>query len=170
MTNLCIQNIRLWWWIPFLTLIRHYPLLSNKREREREMKSFVSNLVSHTSTVNEVTTLNVQAQSNSNGKSSYRNSSKGKSQGYSGPKGRARVCTHYERTNHTIETYVLKHGFPPGYKGNGKVTGTTANFQPAAMTNNAFENQSIGSSTTPSFGSYSRAVHSHMGILATVTT
>ncbi|XP_019433732.1 PREDICTED: uncharacterized protein LOC109340480 [Lupinus angustifolius] len=29
-----------------------------------------------------------------------------------------KFCTFYERTNHTIETCFLKHGYPPGYQSN----------------------------------------------------
>lgn len=38
----------------------------------------------------------------------------------SGARGHNRVCTHCGRTNHTVETCFLKHGYPPGFKGKGK--------------------------------------------------
>ncbi|KAI5443649.1 hypothetical protein KIW84_012338 [Lathyrus oleraceus] len=40
---------------------------------------------------------------------------RGKPQG--GARGHNRVCTHCGRTNHTVETCFLKHGYPPGFKG-----------------------------------------------------
>lgn len=42
--------------------------------------------------------------------------------GYGGGKGHNCVCTHYGRTNHTIETCFLKHGYPSWFKGKGKTT------------------------------------------------
>ena len=117
-------------------------------QQEREMNSSVSNILSPTGNTDEATALNVQAQSNHNSKPGYGNF-KWKSQGTS-PKGHARVCTHCNRTNHTIETCFLKHGFPPGYRGKSKVPGSSNTSQPTAMANTASENQSTGSSPASS--------------------
>ncbi|XP_061374820.1 uncharacterized protein LOC133317044 [Gastrolobium bilobum] len=39
-----------------------------------------------------------------------------------------KLCTYCKRTNHTIETCYLKHGFPPGYQTRRPYTAVAANF------------------------------------------
>ncbi|XP_058775552.1 uncharacterized protein LOC131649812 [Vicia villosa] len=43
--------------------------------------------------------------------------------------GHNRVCTHCGRTNHTIETCFIKHGYPPGFKGKGKSPNSASQSQ-----------------------------------------
>lgn len=71
---------------------------------------------------------------NSNGETGN-NSFKGKSQGHDGVRGYNCVCTHCERTNHTIETCFLKHGYPPGFKGGGKAQNASSRYQSVASVN-----------------------------------
>ncbi|XP_058749030.1 uncharacterized protein LOC131621993 [Vicia villosa] len=68
----------------------------------------------------------------SNSGKSGNNYSKGKITGYDGSKGHSCVCTHCGRTNHTIETCFLKHGYPPGFKGKGKPTNSIPHSQTVA--------------------------------------
>ncbi|XP_061343292.1 uncharacterized protein LOC133289389 [Gastrolobium bilobum] len=41
---------------------------------------------------------------------------RGRGRGFGGRNTPGRLCTHCNRSNHTIETCYLLHGFPPGYK------------------------------------------------------
>lgn len=43
------------------------------------------------------------------------NNSQGRGRGREGPRP-PMLCTHCDRTNHTIENYWIKHGYPPGYR------------------------------------------------------
>lgn len=70
---------------------------------------------------------------------------RGKPQG--GARGHNRVCTHCGRTNHTIETCFLKHGYPPGFKGKGKNQSSNTSNQNVVASVNAGLDES-----QPSFG------------------
>ncbi|XP_058761796.1 uncharacterized protein LOC131635210 [Vicia villosa] len=88
-------------------------------QQERELNSSNSSLVKASSNPEEITTIcQVQASSGNSHSKPGQNSSKGRIQGYG--KGHNRVCTHCGRTNHTVETCFLKHGYPPCFKTKGK--------------------------------------------------
>lgn len=95
--------------------------------------------------------LQVQTtQGNPSGKHGY-NNFKGRSQAFSGLKGHNCVCTHYGMINHTIETYFLKHWFPPGFKGKDKIQSVATYSQLVVIVNNALETPSSAFPTL-SFG------------------
>ncbi|KAI5432085.1 hypothetical protein KIW84_036007 [Lathyrus oleraceus] len=70
---------------------------------------------------------------------------RGKPQG--GARGHNRVCTHCGRTNHTVETCFLKHGYPPGFKGKGKNQSSNTSNQNVVASVHAGSDES-----QPSFG------------------
>ncbi|KAI5396039.1 hypothetical protein KIW84_062295 [Lathyrus oleraceus] len=55
------------------------------------------------------------------------------------------------QTNHTIETRFLKHGYPPCFKGKGKLQNASSNSQPVANVNAGSEVSQQGSPMS-SFG------------------
>ncbi|KAF1897164.1 hypothetical protein Lal_00034867 [Lupinus albus] len=74
--------------------------------------------------IDECLALNV----NSQGNSSFRSFNGNRGRGTNSFRGKGRLpynagtrssggrfCTHCERTNHTVDTCFLKHGYPPGY-------------------------------------------------------
>lgn len=95
-------------------------------QQELELNSSQSTICNNTRT-DESITLHLNAASGPNYPKSGNNSFKGTSNVYGGNKGHNRVCTHCGRTNHTIETCFLKHGYPAGFKGKGKTP--TSNVQ-----------------------------------------
>ncbi|XP_050920059.1 uncharacterized protein LOC127137662 [Lathyrus oleraceus] len=100
-------------------------------QQEREMSS-AGSVIPNGNSSDEVTAFQLHITSgNSNGKSGH-NNYKGKAQGQGGTRGQNRVCTHCGRTNHTVETCFIKHGYPPGFKGKGKSQNNTTQYQSAA--------------------------------------
>lgn len=76
-------------------------------QQEREMQSSMNALIPTGSSNEDTIAFQVQTNSvNSYGKPSFQN---GKTHGYTGAWCQNRVCTHCRRTNHTVETYFLKH-------------------------------------------------------------
>lgn len=113
-------------------------------QQEREMNSSFSMEVPSVSISEEVAALQVQTHEGNSNAKQCTNNFRAKNQGYNSSRGHNRVCTHYNRTNHTVETCFLKHGFPPGFKGKGK-------GQVAASVNNASDT-SPKDSTSSVFG------------------
>lgn len=58
-----------------------------------------------------------------------------------------RLCTHCNRTNHTIETCFLKHGYPPGFQ---QRKPTTSVGNSADSTVNSIQDAASTSNTSPS--------------------
>jgi hypothetical protein len=90
-------------------------------QQEREIAYSILDPITHDAPEVESSTalLANSNYGNQNGKSNFY----GKGRGHatkSALKGHNRLCTHCNRTNHTIETCWLKHGYPPGYKNKGK--------------------------------------------------
>lgn len=83
------------------------------------------NIPSATNT-EESTTFQFHSSSGNNNGKIGNNYFKCKTHGYGGAKGHNRVCIHYGRTNHTIETCFLKHGYPSGFKGKHKTTNSVS--------------------------------------------
>lgn len=120
-------------------------------QQEWEMNNFAF-VVAPTSVNNEDNVaFQVQTHSgNYNGKP--RNDSfRGKTQGSNGARGHNRICTHRGRTNHTVETCLIKHSFPPRFKGKHKAQNATTHPQPNAIVNATFDSPHQGSNTS-SFG------------------
>ncbi|XP_019455138.1 PREDICTED: uncharacterized protein LOC109356267 [Lupinus angustifolius] len=61
-----------------------------------------------------------------------------------------RFCTYCERTNHTIETCYLKHGYPPGYQStrSSKMVNHTTGYSFDTSTNNEAAHQTQNNSTS----------------------
>ncbi|KAE9594173.1 putative transcription factor TIFY family [Lupinus albus] len=90
---------------------------------------------------NELRALNFSSQGNkdnTNGRD-YRNnrstsgnrgrgnpSFRGRGKSFNSGRGNSKFCTYCERTNHTINTCFMKHGYPLGYQGNGGYQGNNA--------------------------------------------
>ncbi|KAI5432658.1 hypothetical protein KIW84_020094 [Lathyrus oleraceus] len=86
---------------------------------------------------------------NTQNKGPITNKGKGSS---SSTKGGNRVCTHCGRTNHTVDTCFVKHGYPPGYRNRTKpASNTQGSSQSHANTISHTAAQSEGNST-PVFG------------------
>lgn len=115
---------------------------------ECKLNSSASVLVQSSSNPEELSaSCHVQtAYGKSNGKPGY-SAFKGKNQG-SG-RGRNRVCTHCRRTNHTVETCFLKHGYPPSFKGKGKSQYSPNNNQSNPTINVVCETSQQDSNTAP---------------------
>ncbi|XP_050890149.1 uncharacterized protein LOC127095511 [Lathyrus oleraceus] len=105
-------------------------------QQEREMYS--STATRHpTPTDEEPVAFQIQTNSgNSYGKPSYL---KSKTQGFLGACGHNRVCSHYGRTNHTVETCFMKHGYPLGFKGKTKFQNSGNNVQSVVVVTAASE-------------------------------
>lgn len=100
-------------------------------------------------TTEETVAFQIQTNSgNSYGKPSY---SKSKTQGFLSARGHNRVCSYGGRTNHTVETCFMKHGYPPGFKGKTKFQNSGNNVQSATAVTAASEISPHGS-TSSSFG------------------
>ncbi|KAI5392589.1 hypothetical protein KIW84_077112 [Lathyrus oleraceus] len=101
-------------------------------QQETEINSSVSSNVPSAVTNEEILASQFHTSpGNFNGKPGN-NYFRGKSQGQ---KGHNRMCTDYGRTNHTIETCFLKHGYPPGFKGKGKLQNASSNSQSVSNVN-----------------------------------
>lgn len=77
------------------------------------------------------------------------------------PRGTNSVYTHYGITNHTIETFFVKHGYPPGLKNKGKTP------QPSASDVSKANNDSsvIGSSNSKTFSFTQDQQHNLLDLL-----
>ncbi|XP_058772285.1 uncharacterized protein LOC131646175 [Vicia villosa] len=102
-------------------------VIQQESEVNNSQYAISNNNVSEYSTV-----LHLNASFGNNPNRSGNNSFKGKSNGYGGAKGQNRVCTHRGRTNHTVETCFLKHGYPPRFKGKGKSNISNSQFKVVA--------------------------------------
>lgn len=92
-------------------------------QQDQELNNSTSIMAQAYANVEEPVTTSCQVQAhygNSNGKPGN-NDFRGKNQGFAGPGGQNRICTRYDRTNHTVETCFLKHGYLPGFKRKGKI-------------------------------------------------
>lgn len=71
------------------------------------------------------------------------------------------VCTHYGRTNHTVETCFVKHGYPPGFKNKAKAS------QSSPTDNSTSNNNFTGAwtSSAKSFGFTQEKYHIILGLL-----
>ncbi|XP_050870568.1 uncharacterized protein LOC127073460 [Lathyrus oleraceus] len=118
-------------------------------QQEREMHSSVAAMNPTTTNTEETVAFQIQTNSrSSNGKPNY---SKSKTQGFNSARGHNRVCSHCGRTNHTVETCFMKHGYPLGFKGKSKFQSAGNSVQSAAAVNTASDTSPQGSATS-SFG------------------
>ncbi|XP_050897986.1 uncharacterized protein LOC127104886 [Lathyrus oleraceus] len=116
-------------------------------QQEREVNNVVSTIIPSIGNNEESIALNAQASHDAqHGKP---NSYRGKYQGANGPRGQNRVSTHCGRTNNTIDTCFIKHGFPPGFKNKSKCNGSGSHND--ATINSASKVYALGS-TTSSYG------------------
>ncbi|KAI5421410.1 hypothetical protein KIW84_045010 [Lathyrus oleraceus] len=76
-------------------------------------------------------------------------------------RGTNRVCTHCGRTNHTIETYFIKHYYPPGFKNKAKACQSF----PADNSTSNNGSTSAATSGTNSFGFTQEKYYSLLGLL-----
>ncbi|KAI5421811.1 hypothetical protein KIW84_045302 [Lathyrus oleraceus] len=90
----------------------------------------------------------LSAQASPDAQPNRNNQYRGKYQGYGGQRGQNRVCTHCGRTNHTIDTCFIKHGYPPGFKHRSK--GNVSGPQQSATINNASDNSASSTSDSAS--------------------
>lgn len=99
--------------------------------------------------------------SNFNGKYNF----KGKGQN-SGSKGANRLCTNCNRTNHTVETCWIKHGYPIGYKGKGKNSSQSTHANSVAASNSTMSVSSTQSDSIakPHFGLTQEQYHGILGL------
>ncbi|XP_058783256.1 uncharacterized protein LOC131657927 [Vicia villosa] len=111
-------------------------------QQERELNFSSSTNVPNTSG-EEVVAFQVRTASGNQAGKSGNNAYKGKVRGYGGAKGHNRVCTHCGRTNHTIETCFLKHGYAPGFKQIGKLPTTIVSAN-ATLDSPQFTSTSFG--------------------------
>ncbi|XP_058746040.1 uncharacterized protein LOC131618902 [Vicia villosa] len=102
-------------------------------QQEREMNYAISVVAPVAGNADESIALNVSQDAQSN--KTYPH--KGKYQGVAGARGSNRICTHCGRTNHTVDTCFIKHGYPPGFKNKPKGNGSSSNSQPHTAANNA---------------------------------
>ncbi|XP_058784845.1 uncharacterized protein LOC131659708 [Vicia villosa] len=109
-------------------------------QQERELNHSSSTQVQASANPEELTTA-CQAQA-------CYGSSNAKHGNYTKGRGSTRVCTHCGRSNHTVETCFLKHGYPPGFKNKSKNQSTPTKNQSNA-TANAVSEASQQDSTTP---------------------
>lgn len=115
-------------------------------QQEREINYAGSSMVIPTTSANEEVTA-FQLHSSYSGHANGKNGQtfKGKPQG--GARGDNHVCTYCGRTNHTVETCFLKHGYPPGFKGKGKTQSSNTSNQTGVASVHAGLDES-----QPSFG------------------
>lgn len=66
------------------------------------------------------------------------------------------LCTHYKKTNHTVENCYFKHGFPPGYRTKSQATALQASAD------NSKAPSSHTSSNTESSISISKEDYNHL--------
>ncbi|KAI5429254.1 hypothetical protein KIW84_034031 [Lathyrus oleraceus] len=90
----------------------------------------------------------LSAQASPDAQPNRNNQYRGKYQGYGGQRGQNRVCTRCGRTNHTIDTCFIKHGYPPGFKHRSK--GNVSGPQQSATINNASDNSASSTSGSAS--------------------
>lgn len=103
---------------PLLDIDKAFSLVI-QQERDMNSSFFIE---IHSANINEeVVTLHVQAHEGNYNVKHGNNNFRAKNQDKNNRRGHNRVCTHFGRTNHIVETRFLKHGFPPGYKGKDKV-------------------------------------------------
>ena len=130
-------------------------------QQEREIDSSVSSVIPSIAANEQATALQTQThEANFTAKQGGFHNYRGKpqaSQGSNTPRGTNRVCVHCGRTNHTIETCFLKHGYPPGYnsyKGKSKSQGGAHTNSSAANVSNGSNGTEFSSqgSATSSFG------------------
>ena len=108
---------------PMPSLVKTFSLvLQHEREFVGDFTSQSPTDIVAFSSVNDNTNVTSSNKSFSNNHKVPSNSGKG-------PKGN-KLCTHYGKTNHTVETCFFKHGFPAGYRNRGK--GGSSNFKSSA--------------------------------------
>ncbi|CAL5205598.1 unnamed protein product [Lathyrus oleraceus] len=133
-------------------------------QQEREIENFViDSIVNDAPDMNSSNALLANSYSgNFHGKYNF----KGKGQNYSS-KGANRFCTHCNRSNHTLETCWIKHGYPISYKGKGKNTSQSTQANSVAPPNGTIHGSSaqLDSNSKPLFGFTQEQYHGILGLV-----
>ncbi|XP_058762291.1 uncharacterized protein LOC131635668 [Vicia villosa] len=103
-------------------------------QQEREMDSVVASVIPSAGSSETVSALQVQSHEGNYAAKPGTHPSRGRNQGSSAARGGNRVCTHCGRTNHTVDTCFIKHGYPPSYRNKAKSQGNSSS---QASANNA---------------------------------
>lgn len=83
------------------------------------------------------------------GKGNFHNRGRGRQDGYGNRnQGRNRLCTHCNKTNHTIDTCYFLHGFPPGYQSRTTTNKSGSSVNLASGSIKIDEDQKSASDTT----------------------
>lgn len=120
------------------------PLLDNNKpfsliiQQEHEMDSVASSVISSVGSNEEVSALQVKTHEGNYASKHGTNPSRARNQGSNAPRGNNRVCTYCGRTNHTVETCFINHGYPPGHRNKAKPQGTSSSCANANSASNTF--------------------------------